>query len=167
MLSAERAFLEHAFAIGADGKLLYSEWVYSAPKKSGKTTFAALIVITMVLLFGGSFPEAFALAKTRSRCNRGCSSSPSTSRRLENCQLPDRQHSDRKLWPPPQPSIAAAYAAMMTPVHDPAYSANWHAVAERRREAVLAEQQRLADYYELRRAEERERFLSQQRERQP
>jgi phage terminase large subunit-like protein len=62
LLPAERAFLEHAFKIGDNGKLLYSEWVYSCPKKSGKTTFAALIIITMVLLFGGSFPEAFALA---------------------------------------------------------------------------------------------------------
>jgi phage terminase large subunit-like protein len=62
LLPAERAFLEHAFKIGANGKLLYNEWVYSCPKKSGKTTFAALIIITMVLLFGGCFPEAFALA---------------------------------------------------------------------------------------------------------
>jgi phage terminase large subunit-like protein len=62
LLPAERAFLEHAFTFTDDGRLLYREWVYSAPKKSGKTTFAALIIITMVLLFGGSFPEAFALA---------------------------------------------------------------------------------------------------------
>ena len=62
LLPAEREFLTHAFKIGDNGKLLYSEWLYSCPKKSGKTTFAALIIITMVLLFGGSFPEAFALA---------------------------------------------------------------------------------------------------------
>jgi phage terminase large subunit-like protein len=62
LLPAERAFLEHAFQLGPNGKLLYSEWLYSCPKKSGKTTFAALIIIVMVLLYGGSFPEAFALA---------------------------------------------------------------------------------------------------------
>ena len=54
--------MQHAFTIGPQGKLLYSEWVYSCPKKSGKTTFGALVIITMVLLFGGSYPEAFALA---------------------------------------------------------------------------------------------------------
>jgi phage terminase large subunit-like protein len=62
LLPAERQFLEHAFTLGPNGKLKYSEWRYSCPKKSGKTTFAALIIITVVLLFGGSFPEAFALA---------------------------------------------------------------------------------------------------------
>jgi phage terminase large subunit-like protein len=62
LLPAERAFLEHAFKIGADGKLLYPEQVYSCPKKSGKSCFAALIVITMILLFGGAYGEAFALA---------------------------------------------------------------------------------------------------------
>jgi hypothetical protein len=58
LLPAERAFLEHAFKIGADGKLLYPEQVYSCPKKSGKTTFAALHVLTLCLLFGGAYPEA-------------------------------------------------------------------------------------------------------------
>ena len=62
LLPAERLFLEHAFTLRADGKLLYSEWLYSCPKKSGKTTFAALIIIAVLLLFGGSYPEAFALA---------------------------------------------------------------------------------------------------------
>ena len=43
LLPAERAFLEHAFKIGENGKLVYPEWLYSCPKKSGKTTFEALI----------------------------------------------------------------------------------------------------------------------------
>jgi phage terminase large subunit-like protein len=55
LLPAERAFLEHAFKIGPNGKLLYSEWLYSCPKKSGKTTFAALIVVTMVLFVWWQF----------------------------------------------------------------------------------------------------------------
>jgi hypothetical protein len=51
LLPAERAFLEHAFQIGDNGKLLYSEWLYSAPKKSGKTTFEAIVILTMTLLY--------------------------------------------------------------------------------------------------------------------
>ena len=58
LLPAERAFLEHAFKLGDNGKLLYPELLYSCPKKSGKTVFAALFVLTLLLLFGGSFPEA-------------------------------------------------------------------------------------------------------------
>jgi phage terminase large subunit-like protein len=62
LLDAERAFLKHAFATGPDGRLLYSEQIFSCPKKSGKTTFAAIFVITIVLLFGGAYPEAICAA---------------------------------------------------------------------------------------------------------
>jgi phage terminase large subunit-like protein len=62
LLPAEREFLQHAFKIGPDGRLVYREWLYSCPRKSGKTTFEALIVITMVLLFGGAYPEAICCA---------------------------------------------------------------------------------------------------------
>ena len=41
LLPAERAFLEHAFKLDDNGRLLYPEQIYSCPKKSGKTTFAA------------------------------------------------------------------------------------------------------------------------------
>jgi phage terminase large subunit-like protein len=58
LLPAERAFLAHAFKTGDNGKLLYPELLYSCPKKSGKTAFAALFTLTLLLLFGGSFPEA-------------------------------------------------------------------------------------------------------------
>ncbi len=58
LLPAEREFLKHVFRTGADGRLLYPELVYSCPKKSGKTTFAAHIVITMIVLYGGKFGEA-------------------------------------------------------------------------------------------------------------
>lgn len=58
LLPAERAFLAHAFLTDTDGKLLYPEQVYGAPKKSGKTAFGAMHVLTTVLLFGGAFPEA-------------------------------------------------------------------------------------------------------------
>jgi phage terminase large subunit-like protein len=62
LLPAERDFLAHAFKLDADGRLLYQELVFAAPKKSGKTAFAALITLTVLLLFGGRFAEAYALA---------------------------------------------------------------------------------------------------------
>jgi phage terminase large subunit-like protein len=58
LLPAERAFLAHAFQLDDNGKLLYPEQLYSCPKKSGKTTFGALHVLALTLLFGGSYPEA-------------------------------------------------------------------------------------------------------------
>src|SRR3954453_5836442 len=58
LLPAERAFLAHAFKTDDNGRLLYPEQVYACPKKSGKTTFAALHALTLTLLFGGSYPEA-------------------------------------------------------------------------------------------------------------
>jgi hypothetical protein len=62
LLMAERQFLEHAFHTDRDGRLLYPEQVYSCPKKSGKTTFAAIHALTSTLLFGGSYPEATTVA---------------------------------------------------------------------------------------------------------
>jgi hypothetical protein len=64
LLPAEREFLQHAFQLGDNGKLKYSEWLYSCPKKSGKTTFEALIILTMTLLYGGAFPESYILANS-------------------------------------------------------------------------------------------------------
>lgn len=58
LLPAEREFLKHAFATDENGKLLYPELVYACPKKSGKTGFAAMFTITLLLLFGGARPEA-------------------------------------------------------------------------------------------------------------
>ncbi len=64
LLPAERAFLEHAFKLRDDGKLLYPELIYSCPKKSGKTTLAAIFVITLLLLFGDALPEAVIAANS-------------------------------------------------------------------------------------------------------
>jgi hypothetical protein len=57
-LPAERRFLKYAFKTDRSGKLLYPEQLFSCPKKSGKTAFAALHVLTTTLLFGGAYPEA-------------------------------------------------------------------------------------------------------------
>jgi phage terminase large subunit-like protein len=62
LLAAERAFLAHAFKLDDNGRLLYPELVFAAPKKSGKTGLGALIMLTMLLLFGGHYGEGYALA---------------------------------------------------------------------------------------------------------
>src|SRR6516225_2822744 len=62
LLPAEVVFLDHAFRTDANGRLLYPEQVFSAPKKSGKTGFAALFTLTMCLIFGGKFAEGYAIA---------------------------------------------------------------------------------------------------------
>lgn len=62
LLDAERAFLANAFKITHDGKLIYPEQVYSAPKKSGKTGFAAMHMLTTTLVFGGRFAEGYCVA---------------------------------------------------------------------------------------------------------
>lgn len=59
--AAEALFLRHAFKTGSDGRLLYPELLYSCPKKSGKTTFAALLLLYCTLNFG-KFGEGYALA---------------------------------------------------------------------------------------------------------
>jgi phage terminase large subunit-like protein len=62
LLKAEKKFLRHAFKRARNGRLLYPEQVYACPKKSGKTTFAAIYIITIVLLFGGAYAEAICAA---------------------------------------------------------------------------------------------------------
>jgi phage terminase large subunit-like protein len=62
LLDVERRFMERAFETDADGRMLFPELVYGAPKKSGKTAFGALFMLTMVLLYGGRFSEAYAAA---------------------------------------------------------------------------------------------------------
>jgi hypothetical protein len=62
LLDAEKQFLKHAFALDDSGRLLYPELIYACPKKSGKTTFAAIFVITLVILFGGRYAEAICCA---------------------------------------------------------------------------------------------------------
>ena len=62
LLPAQLTFFRHAFKTGADGRLLYPELVYSCPKKSGKTATAAMVMLVMVLVFGGPFAEGYAVA---------------------------------------------------------------------------------------------------------
>jgi phage terminase large subunit-like protein len=62
LLDAERWFLKFAFTTDENGRLLYPELIYGAIKKSGKTGFAALFVITILLLYGGRYAEAYVIA---------------------------------------------------------------------------------------------------------
>jgi phage terminase large subunit-like protein len=62
LLPSEREFLKHAFALDADGRLKYPELLYAAPKKSGKTTFAAVFAFTMLILYGARYAEAYLAA---------------------------------------------------------------------------------------------------------
>jgi hypothetical protein len=63
LLDAERVFMRHAFTLDRDGRLLYPELVFGAPKKSGKTTLAAIVTLVMLLLRNdGRFGEAYVIA---------------------------------------------------------------------------------------------------------
>ena len=62
LLPAEVAFLDHCFRRGDNGKLTYPEQIYSCPKKSGKTAFAALLTLTAVIVYGGAYAEAYCIA---------------------------------------------------------------------------------------------------------
>jgi hypothetical protein len=62
LLPAEKAFFRHAFKTNRHGRLLYPEQVYACPKKSGKTAFGAMHLLTTVLLFGGRHAEAICAA---------------------------------------------------------------------------------------------------------
>jgi hypothetical protein len=50
---SQRQFLKHAFRTGQDGRLLYPELLYSAPKKSGKTAFAAMCTLYTIIVLAG------------------------------------------------------------------------------------------------------------------
>jgi hypothetical protein len=62
LLDAEREFLRHAFTFGPDGRLLYPDLIYAAIKKTGKTTFAGIFVIAIMVLFGDRYAEAYCVA---------------------------------------------------------------------------------------------------------
>ncbi|MDI3561292.1 terminase TerL endonuclease subunit [Bradyrhizobium sp. Arg816] len=62
LLPAEISFLEHAFNLDETSRAIYPELTYSAPKKSGKTAFAAILTLTATLLYGGKNAEAICCA---------------------------------------------------------------------------------------------------------
>src|SRR5258708_7697080 len=62
LTDAERLFLRHAFELTADGRPRYPELIFSGPKKSGKTGFAAMVLIYVVVALGGRLAEGYAAA---------------------------------------------------------------------------------------------------------
>jgi phage terminase large subunit-like protein len=62
MYPAQERFLREALTVRSDGRLPYSELVFSAPKKSGKTALAAMIALYVVLVLGGAYAEGYCLS---------------------------------------------------------------------------------------------------------
>jgi phage terminase large subunit-like protein len=62
LTGAQKRFLRRAFELTKDGKLRYPEQIFSAPKKTGKTAFAAFVVLYVVCVLGGKFAEAICAA---------------------------------------------------------------------------------------------------------
>jgi phage terminase large subunit-like protein len=62
LYDAEIEFLRRAFTLTADGRLPFPELLFSGPKKTGKTAFAAMIVIYVIVVLGGPYAEAYCVA---------------------------------------------------------------------------------------------------------
>lgn len=58
----QKTFLKHAFELTAEGKMRYTELVFSAGKKSGKTGLAAMMVIYTAVLLAPRGGEIYCLA---------------------------------------------------------------------------------------------------------
>src|SRR5207249_6493874 len=59
---AQERFLREALTLTPDGRLPYPELVFSAPKKSGKTATAAMIMIFVIVILGGPYAEGYVCA---------------------------------------------------------------------------------------------------------
>ncbi|HUN56707.1 MAG TPA: terminase large subunit [Candidatus Binataceae bacterium] len=59
---AEIEFLRAALTITPDGRLPYPELVFAAPKKSGKTGLAALMMLYVIVVLGGTYAEGYCAA---------------------------------------------------------------------------------------------------------
>jgi hypothetical protein len=62
LTDAEKIFLRYAFALTPDGRLMYGELVFSGPKKTGKTGFAAMCLLYVIVALGGRMAEAYCAA---------------------------------------------------------------------------------------------------------
>ncbi len=60
--AAQRRFLRRALTLTAEGRLLFPELLFSAPKKSGKTALAAMVTIYVIICLGGPYAEAYCVA---------------------------------------------------------------------------------------------------------
>jgi hypothetical protein len=80
-------------------------------------------------------------------------------------KLPDFEHSVRMAWPPPRPSMAAAFRATMMPASDRRFSGDWWKDGEEGAARQRAEQQRIADTYSRMTREQEDRENAEARER--
>ncbi len=62
LTDAKREFLALALELTPEGRLRHPELVFSAIKKSGKTAFAAMILIYVIVVLGGRYVEGFCCA---------------------------------------------------------------------------------------------------------
>ena len=58
----QERFLRELFSLTPEGRLKYPEAVYGCPKKSGKSTTAAMAMLYAVVVLGGRFAEGIILA---------------------------------------------------------------------------------------------------------
>jgi phage terminase large subunit-like protein len=63
----QERFLRELFSLAPDGRLKYPEAVYGCPKKSGKSTTAAMAMLYAVIALGGQFAEGIILANDESQ----------------------------------------------------------------------------------------------------
>jgi phage terminase large subunit-like protein len=59
---AQERFLRLALTPTADGRLPFAELLYGAPKKSGKTTTAAMAMLYVICVLGGLYAEGYCVA---------------------------------------------------------------------------------------------------------
>ncbi len=62
LYEAQKRFLREAFVLTDDGRFRYSEMVFSAPKKSGKTALAAMAAVYVAVVLAGQYGEVYCLA---------------------------------------------------------------------------------------------------------
>jgi hypothetical protein len=58
----EAEFLRRAFTLTKEGRLPFTETLFSAPKKSGKTALAAMAMLYVIVVLGGPYAEGICLA---------------------------------------------------------------------------------------------------------
>ena len=94
LFEAERQFFEHAWQLNDDGRLVYPEQCFGAPKKSGKTGLNAAHLLTTTCLYGGRYAEAYCVANDLEQAQgrvflavrRICEASPYLKREAEITQ---------------------------------------------------------------------------------
>ena len=62
LFPAQRQFFQYAWQRNDDGRLVFPEQCFGAPKKTGKTGTAAMHLLTTTCLFGGRFAEGYCVA---------------------------------------------------------------------------------------------------------